>query len=118
MYAKLLIRVGRQLNGDRLRLQIQIQSLLAQFASMSRLLVATERSLRRYGIVTVHPHLAGFDALGKHEGGVQILCDHTGRQTKVRLVGALQHLLKGFELEDRLNRAKDLRRNKREIIRT
>lgn len=78
---------------------------------MAGFFVSAKSGLRDDSIVAVHPHLSGFDSLGKHECGVQVVGDDTRRKSIVGVVGANQHLFESFKLKDRLDRTEDLNIN-------
>jgi hypothetical protein len=71
------------------------------------LLESAERRLRHSGVVAVDPDGSGLDGLGEGEGRVDVLGQHTGRQTVMSGVGSLDHFLHGGELENLLDGAED-----------
>ncbi len=73
-----------------------------------RLLVATERGMRRVKVVAVGPHAPGLDPTAHAVGTVDIAGPHAGTQAELGVVGDCQRF--GFVLEggDADHRAEDL----------
>lgn len=99
----------QQFHGNCLGLQIVVQTVFAQFATNAGVLVATEGCLRQDGIIAIDPNGAGIDAIGKLHGLVDVVGDDAGGEAVLHIVGTLNHLIDGAELEDGLNGSKDLK---------
>ena len=95
-------------DADSLRLSVVSQSVLAQLAADTGLLVAAEGQLVVKGVVGVDPDGAGAERARDLDGGVEVLGVHGGGEAVGGVVAELDGLLLGLELSDRADRAEDL----------
>merc|ERR1712232_1207403 len=87
-------------DADSLRLSVVSQSVLAQLAADTGLLVAAEGQLVE-GVVGVDPDGAGAERARALDGGVEVLGVHGGGEAVGGVVAELDGLLLGLELSDR-----------------
>jgi hypothetical protein len=106
--ANLRLGVVRALDDDRLVLEVVAQAQLALLAAEARVLEAAERRVGLDYRVAVHVHRASAHAVGDLDGVVQVGRHHAGAEAEFGVVGALDDLVDGLELDDRHDGAEDL----------
>src|SRR6202046_3680161 len=100
-----VLRVGHE---QVLRLLVVVEHHLVVLAADTGLLVATERSVRRVGVVAVRPDPPGLDVAAGPVGGVGVTGPDTGAEAVQRVVGGLDGVVVVVELGHRDHRAEDL----------
>ena len=95
-------------NADSLGLSVVGQRVLAELATNTGLLVATEGQLVVEGVVGVDPDGTRPEGVGDLDGGVEVLGVDGGGETVCAGVAELDGVLLGLELGDRADGAEDL----------